>query len=138
MCVTATCLVYIYTRRQDRLWHCGSTLWPCEAQESLLSLLGDESEGSKRKCKVREWENGKDALDHGGRNRRRAQAFEGASVELPLVVLAPHYYPTIARLTGVSTPHIFTGQKKKHTERMYPVSPGRSHMHNMSYWMIRC
>ena len=129
MCVTATRLVYIYTRGQDWLWHCGTTLWPCEAQESLLSLLGvmwprgDESEGSKRKCKVREWENGKDALDNGGRNRRRAQAFEGASVKLPPVILAPHYYPTIDPLTGVSTPHIFTGQKKKRKLRERIWSP---------------
>lgn len=128
LCVTATCLVYIYTQRRDRLWHCGSMLWPCKVRESLLALLGtmwprlagDESEGSKRKCKVREWENGKDDLGHGERNRRRALAFEGASVELPPVILALHYYATILPLTSVST-HFH--RPKKSTLREYIWSP---------------
>ena len=31
LCVTVTCLVYIYTQRRDQLWYRGSRLWPCKA-----------------------------------------------------------------------------------------------------------
>ena len=66
---------------------------PCSLHEAMLGRE-DESDGSKRKYKVREREN--DALDHDERNRRRARAFEGASVELPPVMLAPHHCPTFS------------------------------------------